>query len=187
MLIASSDTRTLTASHLFAASDSRTSFRLKYPHLIDAAVASSAPLLALINFTDYLAVVRTSLGPGCSQSIAQSTEQITKLLHDSHDGWKALTKSFMLCDPLDGTSEEDVGNFVQSLASNFEGVVQYNKDNRDFEVRNILRIVIASSRFLGNTRRRHSFRTQFCSPPSFPFAAIDLPCTNRRRRRRTLR
>lgn len=112
---------------------------MKYPHLIDAAVASSAPLLALINFTDYLAVVRTSLGPQCSHNVARGTEQITKLLDDSHDGWEALTKSFMLCEPLDGTQEKDVANFVQSLVSNFEGVVQYNKDNRDFEVRNMLR------------------------------------------------
>lgn len=137
MIIAPSDITVNDGSFIWTPFDSP--IRLKYPHLIDAAVASSAPLLALINFTDYLAVVRTSLGPQCSHSIARGTEQITNLLTDSHDGWKALTKSFMLCEPLDGTREEDVGNFVQSLVSNFEGVVQYNKDNRDFEVRNMLR------------------------------------------------
>ena len=113
--------------------------RLKYPHVIDAAVASSAPLLALINFPQYIGVVRDSLGPECTANIARGTQQIERLLQDSHQGWKALTKSFALCEPLDGTRTMDVRNLFQSLASNFEGVVQYNKDNRDFEVRSILR------------------------------------------------
>ena len=107
---------------------------MKYPHLIDAAVASSAPLLAVVNFVDYVAVVRESLGPECVARIAEATEQLTRLLQGSRSDWKVVTKSFQLCDPLDGTRSQDVANLVQSLASNFEGVVQYNKDNRDFEV-----------------------------------------------------
>lgn len=110
------------------------SVRLKYPHLIDAAVASSAPLLAVINFVDYLAVVDQSLGRECSSSIGRATEQITDRLRGSQADWDFLSKSFNLCEPLDGTSEKDVANLVQSLVSNVEGVVQYNRDNRDFEV-----------------------------------------------------
>ncbi|CAG2203934.1 unnamed protein product [Mytilus edulis] len=38
-----------------------------------------------------------------------------------------------LCDDIDIANTKDVANFYSNLAGNFEGVVQYNKDNRDFE------------------------------------------------------
>lgn len=107
--------------------------RLKYPHLIHSAVASSAPLLAVINFKEYLGVVRDSLGSECDALIDQATRSVNKLLKDSMTGWKTLTHLFNLCEPLDGNNQNDVANFMQALAGNFEGVVQYNKDNRDFE------------------------------------------------------
>jgi hypothetical protein len=37
-----------------------------------------------------------------------------------------------LCDSIE--TQDDVDNFFQTVAGNFEGVVQYNKDNRAFEV-----------------------------------------------------
>jgi len=36
------------------------------------------------------------------------------------------------CDPI--VTDDDVTNFYASLSGNFEGAVQYNKDNRAFEV-----------------------------------------------------
>jgi len=46
-----------------------------------------------------------------------------------------LIKSFnnSLCDSID--TQNDVDNFFETVTGNFEGVVQYNKDNRAFEVR----------------------------------------------------
>ena len=41
--------------------------------------------------------------------------------------------SYSLCDPLDGNKISDVQTLFEMLAENFEDVVQYNKDNRDFE------------------------------------------------------
>jgi len=38
-----------------------------------------------------------------------------------------------LCDPIE--TQNDVDNFFETVAGNFEGVVQYNKDNRAFEVK----------------------------------------------------
>ncbi|KAJ8310043.1 hypothetical protein KUTeg_011908 [Tegillarca granosa] len=38
-----------------------------------------------------------------------------------------------LCDDLDISNPLDIANFYSTLAGNFEGVVQYNKDNRKFE------------------------------------------------------
>jgi hypothetical protein len=39
-----------------------------------------------------------------------------------------------LCDDIDVNSQNDLSNLFTNLAGNFEGVVQYNKDNRKFEV-----------------------------------------------------
>ena len=112
--------------------------RLKYPHLIHAAVASSAPLFAVINFKEYIAVVRDSLGSSCDDKIEAATEAIKDLIQESMTGPKTLSSLFKLCDPLDADNPDDVSNFMQSLASNFEGVVQYNQDNRDFEASHLL-------------------------------------------------
>lgn len=38
-----------------------------------------------------------------------------------------------MCEPLTD-NQDDISNFASNLASNFMGVVQYNKDNRMFEV-----------------------------------------------------
>ena len=39
-----------------------------------------------------------------------------------------------LCDDVDASSYNDVANLFSNLAGNFENVVQYNRDNRAFEV-----------------------------------------------------
>jgi hypothetical protein len=49
--------------------------RLKYPQLITGAVASSAPMIALVNFKQYMEVVQKSLNyysPNCSFEISQA-------------------------------------------------------------------------------------------------------------------
>lgn len=40
-----------------------------------------------------------------------------------------------MCDPIDVKNANDVANLFSTFTGNFEGVVQYNKDNRAFEVR----------------------------------------------------
>lgn len=57
--------------------------RLKYPHLIHAAIASSAPVLALVDFTGYLVVVNNSLtnyNEQCSPAIQAATNQVQDLI-----------------------------------------------------------------------------------------------------------
>ncbi|XP_038049891.1 thymus-specific serine protease-like [Patiria miniata] len=112
-------------------------FRLKYPHLVDGAVATSGPLLAQLDFTGYVSVVRDSLatspqGDMCNTNIMQATTQVEQLLQH-RVGWADLTKMFQVCKPLNGSNPNDVSNFYEAIAGNFFGVVQYNKDNRAFE------------------------------------------------------
>jgi len=116
-------------------------FRLKYPHLAYGSVASSAPLLAQINFKEYLGVVTDSLetskqGSLCTDAIRGAVTELENLIQ-SNDCCKEIEKSFRLCDQLDTKNDLDLANFFESLTGNFEGVVQYNKDNRDFGGANI--------------------------------------------------
>ncbi|CAF0815275.1 unnamed protein product [Adineta ricciae] len=108
-------------------------FRLKYPHLVHGAVSASSPMTALTDFSDYLVVVRNSLAT-YDEKCNDATSSVIKIMQDmitSSSGRTALQKAFRLCDPID--TQNDVDNFFETVTGNFEGVVQYNKDNRAFE------------------------------------------------------
>lgn len=110
-------------------------YRLKYPHLVYGSIASSAPVYALVDFKQYLGVVTRSLttaGEKCNTVIQQAVQELLLLLNH-RVGWQIVKKTFRLCDDFDATIKNDVANLFSSLAGNFEGVVQYNKDNREFE------------------------------------------------------
>ncbi|PVD19043.1 hypothetical protein C0Q70_21602 [Pomacea canaliculata] len=110
-------------------------FRLKYPHLVQGAVATSAPVFAQLNFLEYMSVVQDSLAmssSSCVSNIQQATQQLEKLLSDE-TGRQQLRKMFNLCDDINIANSDDIANLYSVLAGNFEDVVQYNKDNRAFE------------------------------------------------------
>lgn len=106
--------------------------RQKYPHLVHGAVSSSGPLLAKADFREYYEVVRASLAayqPACVDAVGKSIEQVEIMLRHMI-GQRGLTQQFSLCDPLEKSisNPRDIANFLESLASLFAGVVQYNKD-----------------------------------------------------------
>ncbi|XP_055328720.1 putative serine protease K12H4.7 [Paramacrobiotus metropolitanus] len=110
-------------------------FRSKYPHIVHAAISSSAPVVAVEDFTQYLEVVKNSLArfsPQCVDNVAAASAQLEEALQKPVST-KKLQTQFQLCTPIDVTVKKDVQNLVESLAGNFEGVVQYNRDNRAFE------------------------------------------------------
>jgi len=100
--------------------------REKYPHLISASIASSGPVNAEVDFYQYLAVVQDSLkfygSDQCVSNIALATAKIQALTKDS-DGISTLSKMFNTCSQM---TQNDIPNFMQSLAGNFMGIVQYN-------------------------------------------------------------
>eukprot|EP00042_Codosiga_hollandica_P044248 m.432026 g.432026 ORF g.432026 m.432026 type:complete len:496 (-) comp56745_c1_seq1:122-1609(-) len=112
-------------------------FRTKYPQLAIAAVATSAPVEAELDFYQYQEVVMASLGTAtqgtvCVENIQLATTLITSML-SSADGRQELIAAFKICPDSDLTNPLDVQNFMSSLAGNFDGIVQYNNDNRAFE------------------------------------------------------
>ncbi|KAM0732821.1 putative serine protease F56F10.1 [Formica fusca] len=108
--------------------------RAKYPHLVHGAVSTSGPLLAQIDFQEYFVVVANALkdySQKCIDTVAEAYRELNILLHHVA-GQQKIEKRFKLCDPVDPghTKRMDISNLYETLASNFAGIVQYNKDNR---------------------------------------------------------
>lgn len=109
--------------------------RVKYPHLVHGAVSASGPLLAEIDFQEYYVVVEDALrqySKKCVDAIAEANRQFHILLRHPL-GQQRIVKQFLLCDPIDPgyTKRNDISNLYETIASNFAGIVQYNKDNRN--------------------------------------------------------
>ncbi|XP_029027903.1 thymus-specific serine protease [Betta splendens] len=110
-------------------------FRLKYPHLVHAAAATSAPVYAKVNFPEYLEVVWRSLAsenPECPLLVKKAADILAERLNDPKT-YDNITKDFNLCSKLQIQTQTDSAYFLETLAGNFMDVVQYNEDNRGFE------------------------------------------------------
>nr|CAI5825945.1 unnamed protein product [Callosobruchus analis] len=109
--------------------------RQKYPHLVYGAMSASGPLLAKINFSEYLTVVYNDLkdtgGDKCVSAVKQAFYQVDMLTRHT-DGQRNLDELFVLCDSIAGStsSSEDIANLFGTLTAYFEEAAQYNKVNR---------------------------------------------------------
>jgi len=119
--------------------------RQKYPQLIDASIASSGPVHAEVDFYQYLEVVAASLttlgSAECVQNIAQVTQKI-QAMTTSASGLENLSSMFNTCAPI---AQEDIPNFMQSLAGNFMGIVQYNLEAPGANISTLCDIMTNSS------------------------------------------
>ncbi|XP_018411518.1 PREDICTED: thymus-specific serine protease-like [Nanorana parkeri] len=128
-------------------------FRLKFPHLVYAAVASSAPVRAELNFIDYNKVVANSLSDPviggsekCLDKVKESFRVVESLLTEK--SVTQLEKDFFSCAALH--PPEDYMEFVSNLADIFMGAVQYNNESPGSDVRKICeRMISASSAYEG--------------------------------------
>ncbi|XP_066455073.1 putative serine protease K12H4.7 [Eleutherodactylus coqui] len=110
-------------------------YRKKYPHLVHAAVASSAPVVAALNFSAYLDVVQISLSrnhTNCSEMIKIAFDTLIELL-DYQENYGKISKDFYLCQFLVIRSKMDMSFLLETIAEYIMDVVQYNNDNRGFE------------------------------------------------------
>ncbi|XP_054000606.1 putative serine protease K12H4.7 [Hylaeus anthracinus] len=128
------DTKWITFGGSYAGSLAAWS-RAKYPHLVHGAVSASGPLLAQIDFQEYYVVVENALkeySQECVNVIAEANKQFHIMLRHPL-GQRGIVQKFALCDPIDSghTKRNDISNLYETLASNFAGIVQYSKDNRN--------------------------------------------------------
>lgn len=104
-------------------------FRQKYPHLVNGAWASSAPLRAKLDFSEYKETVGESIrsvgGEDCFDKIEESFRLVDDyLLNGEIDH---LRKLFDLCDDFDGKEKLDIWNFVSTLSDIIAGYVQNHR------------------------------------------------------------
>ncbi|XP_015125194.1 thymus-specific serine protease [Diachasma alloeum] len=103
--------------------------RIKYPHLISGAVASSAPVRAKADFYEYYEVVRNSLNiynEKCATDTKAAFSVIEKLLTGKTADPKKFKDDFNLCDVPDISKSTELAWVTRSLAEMFASTVQYN-------------------------------------------------------------
>ncbi|KAK0082423.1 hypothetical protein PV325_010410, partial [Microctonus aethiopoides] len=92
--------------------------RLKYPHLIQGALASSAPIHAKADFFEYYEVVSDLLrkyDEQCRNDVKSAIDTVELLLSHNY-GAKVLQKSFNLCDTPNISDTSDIGWIMNSIA-----------------------------------------------------------------------
>ncbi|GIQ82805.1 peptidase S28 [Kipferlia bialata] len=105
--------------------------RLRYPHLIAGALASSAPVKAEVDYYQYFDVVQASLGTSsygnqCTQAVADAVTRAETLIA-TKSGRDELFRMFNLCDDIDYSDVNDVANFMSLLDDPIAGTIQYAK------------------------------------------------------------
>ncbi|XP_006872939.1 PREDICTED: thymus-specific serine protease [Chrysochloris asiatica] len=105
--------------------------RLKFPHLIFASVASSAPLRAVLDFSEYNAVVsrslmRTAIGGSleCRTAASAAFAEVGRRLRAGGAAQAALRAELGACSPLSRT--EDQAMLLEALQALVGGTVQYD-------------------------------------------------------------
>ncbi|XP_064615580.1 thymus-specific serine protease-like [Liolophura sinensis] len=111
-------------------------FRLKYPDLVNAAVASSAPVFPTKDFKDYYVTAALSLllhgGADCYNTLINAT--MTILNYTTTDsGREQLQYIITLCEPMTTVNKQDIANVFSTMASYVGEVVQFNNGARQFE------------------------------------------------------
>ena len=101
-------------------------FRLKFPHLVTGAFATSGPLQAKVDYPEYNEVVGIALGEKCSAALKRANDRVTALLSNA-TGQKQLAADFGFCAPL--TSHEQHAMLIQSWSGDIDGTVQYSVGN----------------------------------------------------------
>ena len=114
-------------------------FRLKYSSIAVGAVASSAPLHAVLDMSSYMDVVASATveltgDTKCNEALAAAAAHVASLAAGGigSAGMQQLEKDFNTCSPI--ASELDLSVLLSDLMGNIQGVVQYNNPNSPVNV-----------------------------------------------------
>lgn len=111
-------------------------YRMKYPHLAAGAIASSAPVEALLDFTQYLVTIGAAFSPSCYSKINTAIQTVEKSLQ-TESGRQQLALQFKTCGPI-STDPNDIATFMEGLVDGIAGIVQYNNDNNNYQPYNVV-------------------------------------------------
>lgn len=104
-------------------------FRQKYPHIANGGWASSAPLLAKLDFGEYKEVVSSAIhnvgGQQCYTRLFTVFQKINNLI--SSGQIERLRGLFHLCRSFTGKNKYDVWNLLNTLSDSISNVVQNHK------------------------------------------------------------
>ncbi|XP_025192142.1 putative serine protease K12H4.7 [Melanaphis sacchari] len=109
--------------------------RMKYPHLIYAAVSSSGALSAKIDYKEYYMTAQNALSDynlKCASRIREATGMINDYLK-TIEGAKYIEKKFKTCTHIDINNKKDITQLFDNLAIPIALIIQFNKDNRYYE------------------------------------------------------
>ncbi|XP_065055370.1 thymus-specific serine protease-like [Rhopilema esculentum] len=114
--------------------------RSKLSDIIHGSVASSAPLVAQVDFPEYMEVVAASLAAPevggsdlCRDSVKKGFETIETLIKSKQ--FSKLKNDFSSCNDI--SSPNDTAQFVVDLSGVFTNVVQYNDETPWMDIRKI--------------------------------------------------
>lgn len=108
-------------------------FRLKYPQITHGSIASSAPLRAKVDFSEYMDVVAQSLEHFSGQTCVAALEKAANAVADLFSGgvgsigMTTVEKDFNTCSPI--TSRLDLAVLLSDLMGNIQGTIQYNNEH----------------------------------------------------------
>lgn len=102
-------------------------FKKRYPHLVVGTVASSGPILAKVDYTEYLEVVHEAFllegGEQCISHIRQGINDTLAALR-TESGRRMVEQAYRLCAPFDYDNVLDLGYFAGHITWSFSGAVQ---------------------------------------------------------------
>ncbi|KAI4464559.1 protease s28 pro-x carboxypeptidase-related [Holotrichia oblita] len=101
--------------------------RLKYPHLVDIAYASSGPVRAVADFYEYYEVINDNIGlvsEECLTTISDAISQLESKL-ETEDGIDEMSEKLQTCNRIQTAEPHRSFLFNFVIAELFAGLVQY--------------------------------------------------------------
>jgi hypothetical protein len=81
-----------------------------------------------------------------------------------------------LCDTVVDVSKQDISNLYETLSGNFAGVVQYNKDNREFEGAKDANVTIDTVCDIMTDKSKGSAVSRYAAVNSLILSVYDQKC-----------
>lgn len=105
-------------------------FRMKYPHLVDGAWASSAPVNAEVDFSSYKDVMTDAIkrvgGEECYSTFENAFKEMERMIEIEDK--RRLHLAFSMCYSLD--LDTDVAHFMYEMSDMVAGLVQGHRPGR---------------------------------------------------------